>query len=292
MKKIITKQSIVIAVVAMILALISIISVNAFNTQGPVTGFAHTVTRPVRALTSTVAGIFEDIFASIYRYDELERRFDELAAQYADLVRAHHIAADLAAENERLRAALGFRALHPDIEQEMATLVSWTSDNWSHTFTINKGYANSDVRSGMGVATEYGVLIGQVTDVRPTESTVITILDTTFSVAVFVGEVDATGVVEIGANAGVSATATGDFSFMRSGLLMLDYIDDDITLLRSAPIVTSGAGGVFPPGMLVGEIDAVFPHANGIGRFATIRPIREINTISTVFVITEFENPD
>ena len=291
MKKIITKQSIVIAVVAMILALISIISVNAFNTQGPVTGFAHTVTRPIRALTSTVAGIFEDIFASIYRYDELERRFDELAAEYADLVRAQHIAADLAAENERLRAALGFRALRPDIDQEMATLVNWGSDNWSHSFTINRGYANSPVRSGMGVATEYGVLIGQVTDVRAMEATVITILDTTFSVAAFVGGVEREG-VEAGAGTGVSATATGDFNFMRNGLLILDYIDDDVTLLRSDPVITSGAGGVFPPGMLVGEIEAVFPHANGIGRFATIRPIREIDTISTVFVIIEFENPD
>jgi len=291
MKKIITKQSIVIASIAMILALISIISVSAFNTQGPVTGFAHTVTRPIRALTSTVAGIFEDIFASIYRYDQLERRFEELAAQHANLVRAQHIAAELADENERLRAALGFRALRPDVEQEMATLVSWSSDNWSHAFTINRGYANSDVRSGMGVATEYGVLIGQVTDVRATESTVITILDTTFSVAAFVGELGAGGAA-ISATDGVSATATGDFNFMRNGLLILDFIDEDTTLLRSAPVITTGAGGVFPPGLIVGEIEAVFPHANGIGRFATIRPIRTLDTISTVFVITEFENPD
>lgn len=285
-KTIVTKRSIVIATIAFLLALVSFVSVNVFATTGPVTGAANIITRPVRALASVVAHTFENIFASIYRYEELERRYDALAALYAQLVRDHHEAIELAEENARLRELLLFRERHGGYDHEMATVRGRGGDNWSHTFIIDLGYANSGVERGMGVATEYGFLIGQISDVSATTSTVRTILDTTFSAAAIVGgDFTEDGI-------GISATAQGDFNYMRSGLLVLDYIDDSINVLPGATVITSGHGRVFPPGLVIGEIERVFPHASGIGRFATIRPMREIDTLSTVFVITQFDIPE
>jgi len=287
MKAIITKKSILIASTALLLAIITLVSVNAFSTPGPITGFANFVTAPVRAIASAVAQTFESIYASIYRYEDLERRYDILAARYAQLLRDQHEAVEIAEENERLRALHGFGERAGGLTHEMATVQSRGSDNFTSTFVINRGYANSPVRSGMGVATEYGFLIGQVTDVSATTATVITILDTTFAATAFVGEA---GNIGTEGGSGVSATATGSFNFMRDGLLILDYIDESISLLSGASVITSGQGGVFPPGLIVGEIENVFPHPSGIGRFATIRPMREIGTINNVFVITSFES--
>jgi len=286
MKALLTRRSIIIASAALLLALIAIISVNVFNSAGPVTGFANTVTRPVRALASTVAGTFGEIYSAIYRYQELERRNDELQRLIVKYERDFSESDAIAAENDRLRELLEFRERYGDYVHEMATLVSWNSDNWSHSFIINKGYTNSKIARGMGVATEDGALIGQVFEVGAVQSTVITILDTRFSAAAFVGRGDGGDEVES------SMTAKGNFTYMRSGLLTLDSIDDDLIVRAGDMVSTSGIGSVFPAGLVVGEVDDVFRHTSGIGRYATVIPMRDINRVSTVFVITEFENPD
>jgi len=285
MKALITKRSIIIASASLLIALITIISVNVFNSTGPITGFANTVTRPVRALATTVARTFGNIFASIYRYEELEKRHDELLQRLARYEANLRDSITLAEENDRLRRALDFRLRRPDFDREMVTITGWNADNWSHSFTINRGYSNSRITVGMGVATEYGVLVGQVSEVSALQSTVRTVIDTTFSAAVFVGG-------ESESTSDGTATARGDFTQMRNGLLLLDYIDDDVIVLTESTVVTSGRGGIFPPGLTIGEVIDVFNHSSGIGRYATIRPLRDIDTLQTVFVILEFENPE
>jgi len=285
MKALITRRSIIIMSAAFIIALIAIISVNVFTSSGPVSGFANTVTRPVRTLASTVARTFETIFSAIYRYQELENRNEELLRTIARLEANSREAEALAEENERLRAMLEFRELRGGYTSIMATLVSWNADNWSKSFVINRGYTNSDIARGMPVATEYGVLIGQVSEVGANTSTVITVLDTTFSAAVFIGgdgSDDSDG----------TATVKGDFVHMRNNLLILDHIDDDLVVNPDAIIVTSGLGGVFPNGLVVGEVERVFNHTSGIGRYATVRPLRDIDTVNNVFIITDFEEQD
>jgi len=283
MKALLSRRSIIIASASLLIALIAIISVSIFNTAGPVTGVANTITRPVRSLASTVARTFGDIFAAIYRYDELERRNDELLAIIARQQADFHNSEALAEENAQLRDALEFNRRHGNFTQEMASLEGWNADNWSSSFTINKGYMNSDITRGMGVSTEIGVLIGQVSDVGPTTSTVITVLDTTFSAAVFVGG-------DTNENADGTATAKGDYAYMRNGLLIVDFIDDNIILTQGSMVVTSGYGGVFPTGLTVGEVVSVYNHSSGIGRYATVRPMFDRNTIQNVFVITGLRN--
>jgi len=285
MKALITKRSIIIASIAFFLALITLISVNVFNTAGPATGLAGAITRPVRALSAQVANTFGNIFASMYRYEELEKRYEELLRAHVRLQQDFMDSEAIAAENELLRQQLDFRERHPGVEQEMVSIINRNSDNWTSTFTINRGYSNSEIRVGTPVATEYGVLIGQVVEVRATESTVITVLDTKFSAAAFVGgdnREEADGTV----------TAKGDFLQRRNGMLIIDHIDDDLNILTGADVFTSGYGGIFPAGFNIGKVEMVQNHANGIGRFATVRPSRDIDTVQDVFVIINFENPN
>ncbi|MDR2569936.1 MAG: rod shape-determining protein MreC [Oscillospiraceae bacterium] len=286
MKILVTRRSIIIATASLVIALISIISVNVFSSAGPVTGIANTVTMPVRALVSTVARAFGNIYASIYRYEELLARHEDLLRTNVQLQTDFRNARELALENDRLRELLEWRERHGGYTSEMATFVNWNSDNWSSSFVINKGYTNSDIAPGMAVATEYDVLIGQVSEVGPIESIVITVLDTTFSAAAFVGG-DGSDEAADG-----SATVKGDFAYMRGGLLILDHIDDDLTVTPGVSVFTSGGGAVFPSGLTVGEVERVFNHTNGIGRFATVRPTRGFENISTVFIIIDFENPE
>jgi len=278
MKALFTRRSILIASVAVLIAITTLVSVNVFNSSGPVTGIAGAASRPLRTLASNVARVFESIYSSIYRYDDLMARYEILLRTLTEYEHDYREAIELRAENERLRAALEFEENYSEYEHVQAMVENPSGDNWSSSFTIDKGYANSNIVKGNGVATAYGLLIGQVSDVGPRTSTVITILDTTFSAGAFVG--DSRG----------SATVKGDFSLMRSGLLMLDHIGEDLAVLPGESVVTSGLGGVFPAGLVVGEVVEVLRHSTGIGRYATVKPMRDIDTMSYVFVITDFEN--
>ncbi|MCL2391867.1 MAG: rod shape-determining protein MreC [Oscillospiraceae bacterium] len=277
MKAIAKKQSIIIASTAILIAIITFISINVFGTVGPVTNLGNAVSRPIRNLSSTVTGIFERIYSSIYRFDELMEAYERLHADNAELRANFRESEDLAADNAMLRELLEFGARHPDFTPAHAVFVSWSGSNWSHSFSINRGYANSNVTSGAPVITEHGVLIGQVTDVGATTSTVVTVLDTTFSAGAYVGDGDG------------RATLRGDFNLMRNGLIMLDHIDDDQIVRPGDQVVTSGRGGVFPRGLIVGDVVDLHIHNTGIGRFATVRPARVFDAMAEVFVIVDFE---
>jgi len=280
MKAIFARRSILITSVAVLIAIITIVSVSLLNTSGPVTGIAGAVSRPLRTLASNVARVFESIYSSIYRYDNLMADYERVLRTLTERERNYREANDLRSENLRLRTLLEFRENNAGYKHEQVMVSYRSGSNWTSSFTINKGYANSEIAKGNGVATEYGLLVGQVSDVGAITSTVITILDTKFSAGAFVGD-----------NGG-AATVKGDFSLMRSGLLLLDYIEEDRIVLPGDSVVTSGIGGVFPAGLVVGEVVEVFQHNTGIGRYATVKPMRDIDTMMYVFVITDFESAD
>ena len=280
MKALFTRKTIIITAIALVIAIISIISVNVFSSGGPVTGLANAVAQPFRALALSVARTFESLYSSIYRYDILQEKYDEALSDLAKLQSAYYESEELLADNNNLRALFDFHQRHTDHIYEEAEVIKWSSSAWSSSFTISKGYANSEkpIAKGNSVITENGVLIGQITDVSATYSTVVSILDTTFSAGVYVGD------------SGGSATVKGDFALMGSGLLIVDFIGDNLIVLPGDSVVTSGAGSVFPVGLVIGEIEEVLRHSTGVGRYATVRPMRTIDvSISSVYVITSFD---
>jgi len=280
MKTLLNRKTIIIATVAILIAISTFVSINVWNSNGPVTGLANVVSRPLRSLTSRVAVVFESIYSSIYRYDNLMADYEKALMSLTEYEATYRESKQIALENERLRSLLDFRERHTGYESVDAFVRGRSADNWSSSFTINLGYANSTIERGNGVITEYGMLIGQVADVGATISTVVTVLDTTFSAGAFIGDGDA------------AATVKGDFSLMRNGLLMLDHLEEDLIVLPGDSVVTSGVGSVLPVGLVIGEVVEVFRHSTGVGRYATVKPMRDVTTISHVFIITGFEVPE
>ncbi|MCL2401574.1 MAG: rod shape-determining protein MreC [Oscillospiraceae bacterium] len=280
MKALISKKSIVIASVAVLIALSTFVSLNIFGSQGPVTNAANRLSRPLNFVSTQLAQMFEQIYGSIHRYETLIETNERLLRELTDLQLAHREAEALRADNEFLRAYLNLPARR-EMSNEPATVVRWGGSNFYSSFVINKGYSNywnSPISVGDGVMTEYGVLVGRVTAVTATTATVTTVLDTSFAAGVFVGD------------GGQSITARGDFALMGSGYFMLDNIPDGMPVLPGDHVVTSGGVGVFPGGLLMGEVVEVFSHATGLGRYATVRQFRPLDSIHQVFVITEFDD--
>lgn len=271
------RKTVLIAVIAVLVALVTLVFVSAFGSSGPVTGVANAVARPLKAWASSVARTFEGIYGSIYKYEKLLEDYQDVLKELAALKETAGEAAELEAEVKRLYLLLDLSEKNSGHVYAPALIVTPSSSNWSSSFTINIGSDNSEIVAGNGVVTEYGALIGKVSDVGANQSTVVTILDTTFSAAVNIGD------------SGNSATAKGDFTLMHRGLLKLDHIEGEYPVLPGDTIVTSGYGGVYPPGLVIGEVVEVFNHPTGIGQYATIRPMLPLDTVLYVNVITAFD---
>lgn len=277
MKALFTRKTVVIAAVAVLIAIVTFISVNVFGTGGPVTGLANAVSRPLKSWASSIARSFESIYGSIYRYENLKADYEKAIEKIAKLEDTSREAAHLEEELAYLRALHNFGERNSGHVYELAQVISPGASNWSSSFTINKGSDNSSISRDNCVISEYGILIGKVTDVGANSSTFISVLDTTFSAGVLIGE------------SGGAASVRGDFSLMNLGLLKLDHISGEQPVLPGDTIVTSGISGAFPAGLVIGEVAEVFNHSTGIGQYATVRPYLTLETISVVAVITEFE---
>ena len=75
------------------------------------------------------------------------------------------------------------------------------------------------------------------------------------------------------------------------GTLRLAYIRTDQTINVGDIVVTSGLGGVFPSGLIVGTVEDVIPESSGKSMYAVVRPAADVRDITSVFIITNYD-PD
>ena len=268
-------------VIAVIIAAVTLIAVNTRGNPGIFTNTLTSLSKPFRTVAVSVAKTFESFYGYIYKYDTVQDENERLNDEIARLQNEYRDYIDVSNENERLRELLNLKSRYPNYKQfDTASVIGWNSSNWVSSFTINKGSYNSDVKVGDSVITEYGDLIGVVSDVNLNSATVVTIVDTTFSVAAYIER------------SSERSIATGDFSLMKDGLLKFDIILDTMDIVAGDIIITSGSEGVLPADLVVGTVQEVLTDDTGLSRYATIEPAADLKSLSDVCLVTSFEVAD
>ena len=91
---------------------------------------------------------------------------------------------------------------------------------------------------------------------------------------------------------GEVAVAEGDFSLMGQGKLKLSYLTSDDEVLIGDQIVTSGLGGYYPSGLVIGSVESLQTGDDGLARYAVLTPMMDFNALTEVFVITDYDIVD
>lgn len=277
MKKLFSRKGVTAIIIAIIIAVITGISLLINNNPGIVTNSVETLLAPVKTVTASVAGMCEKIYGYMHDFDRLVEENAQLRAQLAGSSQEEREFAELEAENKNLRELLKLAQRNTDYVFETAAIISWSSSNWDSTFTISKGSANSDIEVGDCIITGTGEVVGLVKSVSTVSSVCISVVDTDFSASVNLNNVSG------------SSSAKGDYALMKDGLLMLEYISESNKVLGGDTVITSGKGGVFPDGLLVGYITEVYRDSTGISEYAIVEPAADLDNVLDVFVITDFE---
>ncbi len=231
---------------------------------------------PVQKVVSSAVNWFGTIYNRLYDYDNIVAENETLRTQLAEAQQAARDGIEASEENARLREQLGLRSKYTDYVFESAKVVLWSSDNWAHSFTISKG-TSSDIQLGDAVVTEYNAVVGQITEVGDNWATVSTIIDVDTSLGAFVGDTGSSGLVQ------------GEYALMRQRQAKLTNLADGVQIYVGDEVLTSGAGGVFPQGLVIGRLTAVQTDADGQVLYGLVEPECPFDSLVQVYVIKDFE---
>ena len=89
--------------------------------------------------------------------------------------------------------------------------------------------------------------------------------------------------------AGNSGMVVGEYSMMRDKQAKLTYLADGAQIFVGDDVLTSGSGGAFPAGLVIGKLTAVQTEAGGQIEFGIVEPQCDLDSLVQVFIIKSFE---
>lgn len=276
MKAYLKKYGIRLLIVVLLVVGILAIGQSLRGGMGLLGDLSGAVRTPFQKVASAVVDRMEELYGYLYEYDNLRHENDNLRARVAELEKELRANEQASEENTRLRELLNLAAKHTDFTFESAKVVSWNASNWDSSFTISKG-SDSGLEVGDSVVTEYGVLVGTVTETGSNWSTVETVVDLDTSIGVLVGTEEVSGILE------------GDYTLMRSQYMKLSFVAETGRVITGDVVVTSGAGGAYPQGLIVGNVTSVHSEAAGQVEYAVVEPLTKLDDLTQIFVVKDYE---
>lgn len=277
MKKFLRHNGIWVLIIALLLtAGISVGSVFVPNLTGPARRVLGVLGTPFRAVATFVTDKIQGAYDYAFSYGALQDRVKELEAQVAQMGEENRRAQTALEENERLRDLLDLRQAHRDFTFESATVTGRSATSWSSTLTISKG-TSCGVEKDMCVVTENGELVGVISEVGANWATVSTLIDPNISLGASVVETED------------AAILTSDLDSMSQGLCRLSYLSSSAELKEGNEVVTSGLGGVYPSGIVIGRVVEQGTTSSGMERYALVQPAVVLEDLKQVFVVTSFD---
>ncbi|MFC3834972.1 MULTISPECIES: rod shape-determining protein MreC [Deinococcus] len=225
----------------------------------------RSTTVPITRVSVTVADNLRHAYDSLVHERALARDNAELRRQNDVLRQRNEL---LTREAARLRQLDVITRTQAPNAVGIAQVVAVSPTTLTARLTLNLG-RNAGVRIRMPV-TVPGGLIGQVTDVAASQSTVVALVDPESSVG-----------VSLDGNKGGRGLARG---------LPPDRLRAEFS--RSVPVkvgdvlVTNSLGGVFPVGIRVGTVEQVMPLGpNDVSRVVIVKPAVDVGVVEDVTIL-------
>ena len=236
-------------------------------------GILHGIQNGVISLTAPITGLGAGIGA---RTDDLGERIEDATADASTLsalreenARLREQASELEEykrENERLQELLHINDVY-DIDGVTARVIGKSAEAWNQTVTIDVG-TEDGITTGLTVMGPSGV-VGQVVNVSPHSSIVRLITDPQSGVAVLIQSNRKEGIV------------TGSLD----GLLYLENVAADVIVQVGDVVVTSGAGGSYTRGLIVGTVVKVTQAQGASSRLIVVSPNEDTGPLEEVTVV-------
>lgn len=271
MRKLLTNR---IFILSMLLALILVVAATTAGERGganPIRNILSLPLTPLQKAFGFVAGKVEDTVGWFRSIGEAETKNAELTARVAELEEQLGDLEQITKQNQELRDALNFRDLFADYRIVGGNIIAKDPGNWFEIFTLDQGL-QAGVRTNCPVATAYG-LVGRVSRVDALTSRVVSIIDMDSTVSVRVARTRDLLVLR------------GDVKLKADGLCRVDYLSPSSDIEPGDTLETSGLGGIYPKGIMVGTIEQILNNEGQYDSYAIVRPSVDFRRLEEVLVM-------
>lgn len=258
----------------LLVAVILIIVVNLpISVSRRVKGVFREALAPLQTSLSSLGRRWSAGLQALRGLDDLAEENRRMAAELVYLRNQVRELRSLESENRELRKQLDFthrveRRLLP------CEVIGRDPSGWWNAVRINRGAADG-VRADMAVITADGVA-GRTLNTSIRTADVLLISDPNCKVSARLPRTGAFGIV----------SGTGEVRGGRVACVM-DFINKDLPVLEGDEVVTSGLGGVFPRGLLIGYVEKIYRDSSGLYQRADIVPKADLGRLTYVFVVLE-----
>lgn len=209
-------------------------------------------------------------FKGIHEENEILRK---KLAEYKGIV---YELQEVKKENEELRAIVDKKESIIDYKPIHATVMARSPERWISQVTINKG-SQHGVKENMAVITADG-MIGKVQSTSQFTSTVqlLTGFDQFNQISAMISREDQKedifGIIE-------------NYNKETESLMFKIIEESNQNIKKGDIVISSGMGGVFPAGLVIGSVEKVVPDRFGLTSTALIKPSADLYKINNVIVV-------
>lgn len=248
-----------------------LIALSGIGLTRPVEDASFTLFSPLEAVLKAMASPLAETVAN---YGDVRSLTQQNEALRSDNERLNAEIARLREEairREQLERLLEVKNSLTNQETMAASVVAREPSNLRQVVAINRGRSDG-IKTGMSVVTEGNTLVGTVSRTEDDHSWVTLVTDVDSAVSSLLLESRAPGVVAGGYNRRLS----------------MEFVSQDAAVKEGDTVVTSGLGGTYPPGLVIGRVTGITGHRQEIFRRVTVQPLASLSRLETILVITSF----
>ncbi len=174
-------------------------------------------------------------------------------------------------ENTRLRAALGF-SVRAGRDLVPGEVIARNRDGWWQTLRVNRGWTGGFATNRAVVSSDG--LVGRVQSASENTSDILLLSDPTCRVAAQILRSGSHGIVS-----GRGPSWEGQV------VCRMEFINKDAPIVPGDEVVTSGLGGVFPAGLLIGYVERVRTDRSGLFQYAEVLSKADLGRVAYVYAV-------
>jgi len=236
------------------------------------------VVNPVQQMFSSAGGKISGFFSAISEGMALREENETLKKEIERLEFELTQSEEAVSRWEDLKNALNIRDKFEKFNFFSASVLTRESDEWFSIIRADSGTDDGikmEENGSLAVVDVKSNLVGRVLSLDNTTTKILPILHEGFSVSAKVDTVN-----------GIVVRVHGEALLKEKGLCKVDQIPLTGQLQVGDILVTSGTGGLFPPGIPIGEIVSIEKESE-LSSYATLRPFVNIAELNDVLIMTE-----
>lgn len=267
------KQTEILGVIITVIILIFLIFLSNVETnklsflESAASSIINPIQRVITDLKNKIQGnqtYFSNMESIIAENEELKEKNSELETELREMEL-------IKAENSTLQQYINLSEKYSMYETIPAYVINRDVSNYSSNLVLNVG-SDDGVTENMTVIADKG-LVGHV----------ISVTDSTCKVQVIINAASTVSCTISTTQESIICKGTLD----NDQILRASYIPTGAELIQGDSVYTSGVGGIYPKGIIIGTITEIVTTSNITDRYAKVEPAVDFSKIDTVLLIKD-----